>query len=57
MELTDDELEALHTCVYDEVNYGDDEVVYGTGVYALYLRSALAKMEDEACERKLWWAQ
>jgi len=56
MELTDKELEHLHSCVYDEVYYGDDEVVYGDGEYAVGLRSVLAKVENEAHARKLWWA-
>ena len=54
--LGDDELMHLHSCVYEEVYYGDDEVVYGDGDYAVGLRSTLAKVEDEAKKRKLWWA-
>lgn len=57
MELTDDELMAVHSCLYDEAYYGDDEVVYGNGEYAVSLRTALAKVEDEAKRRKLWWAR
>ena len=54
MELTDDELSHLHTLLFDEVLYGDDDVVYGDGKEAASLRSALEKVEDEAKRRKLW---
>lgn len=57
MELTDDELTHIHSCLHDEVHYGNDEVVYGHGEYAVGLRSALRKVEDEASKRGLWWAQ
>lgn len=55
MNFTDEELDAVHSCLYDEAYYGDDEVVYGNGEYAVNLRTALAKVEDEAKKRKLWW--
>jgi len=54
VELTDDELMAVYSCVYDEVYYGDDDVVYGPDDYAVALRKGLAKIEDEAKGRKLW---
>jgi hypothetical protein len=57
MNLTDEELEHLYSCVYDEVYYGSDEVVYGDGDYAVGLRSVLGKIEDEAKRRGLWWAK
>lgn len=53
MELTDDELMAVYSCVYDEAYYGDDEVVYGNGDYAVALRKGLAKLEDESKRRNL----
>lgn len=55
MELTDEEIDALHSCVYDEVYYGDDDVVYDDSDYAVNLRSALEKITDEAKRRKLWF--
>ena len=55
MELSDDELEAVWDVLYDEVYYGDDDVVYGDGPKSINLRSALAKVEHEAKQvRKLW---
>ena len=57
MDLTNDELDALHSCLYEEVHYGDDEVVYGDGEYAVNLRLTLRKVYDEAKRRKLWWAR
>lgn len=56
MEFTDEELTHIHSCLCDEVYYGDDEVVYGDGDYAVGLRSALKKVDDEASRRGLWWA-
>lgn len=55
MDLTDEEFEALHSCLYDEVYYGDDNIVYGSD--GDILRSALGKVEDEAKRRKLWWTR
>lgn len=54
MELTNEELYAVHSCLYDEVYYGDDEVVYGDSPYAVSLRSALEKVTNEAEARKIW---
>ncbi len=54
MELTDAELSAVHNVLYDEAYYGDDEVVYGNSPRAIALRTALAKVEDEAKRRNLW---
>ena len=53
MHLSDEELMAVHSCVYDEAYYGDDEVVYGDGEYAVNLRAGLAKLEREIERRKL----
>lgn len=53
MELTDDELMAIYSAVYDEVYYGDDYVVYGDGGYAVALRTGLAKLEEESKRRGL----
>ena len=54
MELTDDELDALYACVYDEVFYGDDDVVYGEGEYAVNLRAGWVKLNEEIKRRKLY---
>ena len=54
MDLTDAELSAMHSVLYDEVYYGDDEVVYGNSPHAIALRTALAKVEDEAKKRGLF---
>lgn len=51
MNLTDDELMAVYSCVYDEVYYGDDEVVYGDGDYAVSLRVGLEKLHAETERR------
>lgn len=56
MELSNEELDALYSCVFDEVMYGDDSVVYGDDEYAVNLRAALTKVTNEAKRRKLWWA-
>ena len=53
MELTNDELMAIYSCVYDEAYHGDDEVVYGDDDYAVALRAGLEKLNAEAKERKL----
>lgn len=47
MDLSDEELEAVQSLVYDEVYYGDDNVVYGPD--GDYLRAALEKL-DKAIE-------
>lgn len=52
MELSDEELMAVHSCVYDEVYYGDDSIVYGAE--GDILRDALGKVTDEMERRKLW---
>ena len=51
MNLTDEELEEIFDTLYDEVYYGDDEIVYTS--QGDVLRSALAKVEDEIKRRKL----
>jgi len=51
MELTDSELDSVQSVLYEEVYYGDDDVVYGDGPYVVALRSALAKVEDEIKRR------
>lgn len=53
MDLSDDELMALHSVAYDEVYYGDNDVVYGDGDYAVALRSALKKVTHEAEQRRI----
>lgn len=53
MNLTDEELSAIWGVVYDQVYYGDDEIVYGDGPTAVNLRSALAKLDDESKRRGL----
>ena len=55
MGLSDEELEAVHSCVYNEVHYGDDNIVYGSDGDTL--RAALEGIEGEAKIRKLWWAR
>ena len=52
MDLSNEELETIHSALYDEAYYGDDNIVYGSD--GDILRSALAKVEDEAKRRKLW---
>lgn len=49
MELTDAELEAIQSAIYDEVYYGDDNIVYGPN--GDILRSALVKL-DKAIETR-----
>lgn len=56
MELTDEELGALHSIVQDEAMYGDDEIVYGDGPEAVMVRLLWDKLTEEARRRKLWWA-
>ena len=52
IEFTDEELEQVHSVLYDYCYYGDDHIVYGSeGDLA---RSALGKLEDEAKRRRLW---
>lgn len=53
MELTNEELDSAYICLYHEAYYGDDSVVYGNDEYAVNLRTALAKVEDEIKRRKL----
>lgn len=50
MELSDEELDAVHSVVYDEAYYGDDHVVYGDE--GDVLRAALAKIEAEVLRRE-----
>jgi hypothetical protein len=61
MDLTDEELTEVHSVIYDEVYYGEDEVVYKTTERGTLinerLSSALEKVESEAKNRKLWWAK
>lgn len=52
MELTDEELDTVHSCLYDQAYYGDDNIVYGSE--GDILRAALAKVTAEAERRKLW---
>lgn len=56
MELSDDELMAIYSAVYDEVYYGDDWVVYtspGVDDYVDAIRAGLEKLNAAAKERKL----
>jgi hypothetical protein len=57
MDLTDEELNELHSVLTDKVYYGDDEIVYGDGPEAVNLRSALSKVLDECIRRGFWWAK
>jgi len=56
MDLTDDELNELHSVLSDKVYYGDDHIVYGDSPEAVNLRSALDKILDECIRRGFWWA-
>lgn len=50
MELTDAELDEIHSVLYDYCYYGDDYIVYGSeGDLA---RSALGKLDDEIKRRE-----
>ncbi|HEY6020355.1 MAG TPA: hypothetical protein VIY48_10740 [Candidatus Paceibacterota bacterium] len=54
MELTDEELNAIQSIVYDEVYYGDDWVVYatpGANDFVDALRSGLEKLDAEIKRR------
>jgi hypothetical protein len=51
--LSNEELVAVYSCVYDEAYYGDDDVVYGDGDYATHLRAGLTKLDEEMTRRKL----
>jgi hypothetical protein len=57
MDLTDEELSALHTLILEEALYGDDHVVYGDGPQAVMIRTLLEKVTDEAKRRNFWWAR
>lgn len=57
MYLSDEELSAVHSVIYDEVYYGDDEIAYatpGSSELADSLRSALEFLDAEGKSRKLW---
>lgn len=51
MVLSNDELMEIHSVVYDEAYYGDDEIVYTEK--GDLLRRALGKLEEEIERRKL----
>lgn len=54
MDLTDDELEELHSILGDYVMYGEDSIVYTSeGDTA---REIFKKVHDEAKKRDFWWA-
>lgn len=53
MEFTDAELEETYSTLYEEVHYGDDDVVYGDTPKVHALQSALSKVTDEMKRRKL----
>ena len=61
MELTDNELDELHSLLQSELLYGDDELVYSTSENGRLqnerLSSIQRKVEDEAKRRKRWWAE
>lgn len=50
MNLTDEELDAVHSYIYNGVYYGDDSVVYGNE--GDLLRAALTKIEAEVLRRE-----
>lgn len=53
--LTDEELDELHSILYDYVMYGDDSIVYTEeGDVA---RSIERKVFNEAKRRGRWWAR
>lgn len=47
---SDEELDAVHSVLYDEAYYGDDEIVYTDK--GDVLRRALGKVEDEIEKRR-----
>lgn len=53
--LTDEELEELHSVMYDHCHYGDDSVVYTSAGDTA--RRVLRKVDNEAKRRGLWWAR
>lgn len=61
MELTDEELDELHSLLVEELLYGDDELVYMTSENGKLqnerLTSILRGVEAEAKERGRWWAR
>ncbi len=60
IDFTDDELSELDDLLYDELLYGEDEVVYMTTSYGKrknrLLSSAREKINGEAKKRRLRWA-
>lgn len=54
MELTDAEVDAVWSILYNEVHYGDDDFVYGDSPEAVAARSALEKFRAELKERGIW---
>lgn len=57
MELTDDELTAFESVIYDRLHYGDDWIVYaepGESDYVDALRAGLEKLNAEGKKRKIW---
>lgn len=61
MELSDDELDELHSLLQETLLYGDDELVYMTTENGRLqnerLSSVQRKVEDEAKRRQRWWAR
>jgi succinate dehydrogenase flavin-adding protein (antitoxin of CptAB toxin-antitoxin module) len=61
MDLTDEELDELHSLLQEELLYGDDELVYMTSENGRLqnerLTSIIRKVEDEAKGRGRWWAR
>lgn len=56
MELTDAELEAVHTVLFDQYYYGE-EYVYHDDDEGRAVGTALGKVIDEAKRRGFWWAR
>ena len=54
MELTDDELSELFDVLYDNVYYGEAEIVYGNTLRGVARRSLLKKVEDEGKKRGIF---
>lgn len=61
MDLTNDELDELHSLLENHLLYGDDDVVYMTTESGRLenerLSSVQKKVEHEAKQRGRWWAR
>lgn len=60
MELTDEELDELHSLLQETLLYGDDDLVYMTTedgrIQNERLSSIQREVENEAKRRGRWWA-